>query len=586
MRVLVRHITRRSQTGLGHTDKTVAGDSLTIGRGADADVFLSDLHVALHHAVLRRVSSGRFSVQARTPSGIKINGRTLQTGIVRAGDRIGVGLSTLRLERGDQEHDVVLEVDEARTRGGEKADSGPTTLRAAGLGRRRWAWAAFLVVLAIGLGLPLAEIFGERDGLALDGGSADAAARDGGGITRHVDWLLAGSDRIWETGPMSKPHRSFGADCGQCHRQPFQRVSDAACLDCHENQPHHADDTGLMRSAGLSARRCASCHVEHSGTEALRAADADICSDCHSAPESNMPGSDLQAVSGFAGDRHPQFRVRLVSFNEGGEPAWKRVPMDGPVSEQSGLAFPHDAHLAADGVEGPQGKEQLACGDCHRPGPTGVTMQPVRFERDCQRCHQLNFEPEDPDRQLPHGRPGLVVSMLEEYYSRVALAGGFDRADAEVDPPDVVERERTASSELEEGGRRAALAWAREQAGVVASEMFDYRACSTCHQVTRTPDDPAGWRVHPVALTQQWFPQADFTHARHEQMACNDCHEAGGSEAASDVLMPGIATCQECHGGSGASDRIASGCVDCHGFHTATDLRMGANDEGMAHAQR
>ena len=40
MRVLVRHITRRSQAGVGHSDRTVEGHRITIGRGSDADVFL------------------------------------------------------------------------------------------------------------------------------------------------------------------------------------------------------------------------------------------------------------------------------------------------------------------------------------------------------------------------------------------------------------------------------------------------------------------------------------------------------------------------------------------------------------------
>ena len=584
MRVLLRYITRRSQAGVDHKDKAVETDNLTIGRGTDADLFLTDLHVALHHAVLRRVSSGRFAVQARTPSGVKINGETTQSGIVRPGDSVGVGLSTLRLEKGG-EHDLVIEVDEARTRSGGKADAGATTLRAAGLRRRRWAWALFLLVLGIGLGLPMGQIYLQRD--EMDGGQPTAGVEpdeDASVPNVAMDWLLSGGDRVWSTGPMSKPHQSFGEDCGQCHRKPFQRVTDAACVDCHESQPHHADDEQLMRTAGLSERRCASCHVEHSGTEALRASDSALCSDCHAEPQRNMPGSDLQAVAGFAEQEHPQFRVRLVSFDDEDRPTWDRVRMTGPVSENSGLLFPHDVHLDEEGIQGPEGKEQLACADCHQPGPTGTTMQPVRFEQDCQSCHQLDFEPEEPDRQLPHGKPELVLSMLEEYYSRVALAGGFDRSDAEVEPPEVVKRDRPASSGLDEGGRRAALAWAQEQARVVAGELFEYRTCHTCHNVERVNGAEAEWRVHPVALTQHWFPRADFTHAKHEQMACNDCHAAGESDSSEDVLMPAIGNCQECHGGADASAKIASDCTDCHGFHTASELEMGTGNGGLVNA--
>ena len=176
MRVLVRHITQKARSGVGHSDHEVDGDSLTIGRGSKDDVFLSDLHVALHHAMLRPVSNGRFSIQARTPSGVKVNGRTVQTSVVRPGDTLEIGLSTLRLRRPDADHDLVMEVEETRTQPGEAAQAGPTTLAAAGLRRRRWAWALFVAILALGLGVPFGhmvrENLGSDDGMTAGDGTA------------------------------------------------------------------------------------------------------------------------------------------------------------------------------------------------------------------------------------------------------------------------------------------------------------------------------------------------------------------------------------------------------------------------------
>jgi len=57
---------------------------------------------------------------------------------------------------------------------------------------------------------------------------------------------------------------------------------------------------------------------------------------------------------------------------------------------------------------------------------------------------------------------------------------------------------------------------------------------------------------------------------------CDTCHEAAKSKAASDVLMPDIETCRDCHGSGdphrNPPDKVLSGCTMCHGFH---DTRHG-----------
>jgi hypothetical protein len=36
----------------------------------------------------------------------------------------------------------------------------------------------------------------------------------------------------------------------------------------------------------------------------------------------------------------------------------------------------------------------------------------------CVSCHELTFDPEAPERQLPHGKPREVVRALEDYFVR------------------------------------------------------------------------------------------------------------------------------------------------------------------------
>jgi cytochrome c553 len=103
------------------------------------------------------------------------------------------------------------------------------------------------------------------------------------------------------------------------------------------------------------------------------------------------------------------------------------------------------------------------------------------------------------------------------------------------------------------------------------------------------------WKVTRVKLPDIWMPQAIFDHAAHgtSLTPCSTCHAAETSKTASDVLMPGIETCRDCHGGergeaapanagtrppraplpgaqgttTASTARIPSACIDCHGFH-------------------
>ncbi|MDZ7749278.1 MAG: hypothetical protein U5K43_11000 [Halofilum sp. (in: g-proteobacteria)] len=93
------------------------------------------------------------------PAASRWTAAPVATGNLRAGDTLGVGLSTLRLQRADGTHDLVLDVEETQAQPGQAAEAGATSLQEAGLGRRRWAWAALVVViLLLGVGVPLGRM--------------------------------------------------------------------------------------------------------------------------------------------------------------------------------------------------------------------------------------------------------------------------------------------------------------------------------------------------------------------------------------------------------------------------------------------
>ena len=64
------------------------------------------------------------------------------------------------------------------------------------------------------------------------------------------------------------------------------------------------------------------------------------------------------------------------------------------------------------------------------------------------------------------------------------------------------------------------------------------------------------------------MPRARFNHAMHLTQPCTSCHsDAERSKLSSDILMPRIEKCRECHGDVNDSTKLSSDCVMCHRFH-------------------
>jgi Zn-finger protein len=267
-----------------------------------------------------------------------------------------------------------------------------------------------------------------------------------------------------------------------------------------------------------------------------------VCTDCHAEPERYGARTGAKRVTDFE-TNHPPFRLS----------EW---PSEQPASQ---LKFTHAAHLDSRGIKAPDGTVVMQCADCHTPTEEGRSFLPIRMETHCASCHRLEFDPAEPARTVPHGDPVEVLRVLSGHYSTRYLAGYADplagRASA-VLPPGV---------EVAPAERARLLGVARDRALRVASDLFERRACVDCHSVTRVDKggEPA-WKIAPVKLVSNWMPGAEFDHTLHgtSLTPCSTCHKAETSKQASNVLMPPIETCRDCHRGTMATD-----CVDCHGFH-------------------
>jgi hypothetical protein len=198
-------------------------------------------------------------------------------------------------------------------------------------------------------------------------------------------------------------------------------------------------------------------------------------------------------------------------------------------------------------------------------------MAPIAMEKHCRECHRLTFEPQQSQRQVPHGPVEEVRTMLREFYARLVLGD----VPAGVRPPQDLPRLRPGAV-LAAQERQQAMRLVDEKAQRVLRELLQTRdVCSTCHYISRSPQGE--WQVAPVVLTAAWMPGATFTHAKHGAQPCISCHDVRASRRSEDVVMPEITRCRECHGGAAAAaGKLASDCATCHRFHAGRELWHGA----------
>lgn len=532
MIVLIRFLTRNAAGDVQHSDKIVEAPAITLGRATDQTLHLRDRRARLQHAEIAPKNGG-IHITTSAMAGVTVNGRSQRDAKLATGDVIEVGANILTVIDAPDGIDLAFTFElsaDATSEHLEQSWTTPTT-GIGGFSKRKLAWSLAALVLIVAFAVPL---------------------------------LL--QETLLSAGPVHPAHSSLATDCAACHVSAFERVPDEACTECHTVNRHVTDSPHAV----LGEQRCASCHLEHNEPAQLVKQHQGLCADCHSDLADDVP---LQDASDFL-DAHPDFRVSLLrpdtetvgARHAGDEYTWTTEHIDladAMTADRSNLKFDHAVHLDEAGIITPDGKRVIECAECHVPETGGARMQAITMDEHCSGCHTLSFDPDDPSRVVPHGDPAGVVQALIEYYSAKLLGE---------DPDAVEQRVRRPGQRLTREDRDRAAAEARQQALVVAEDLFERRACANCHEVT-TVDAELPWHVLPVRLTDTFFPHANFSHAAHdtEVTSCNSCHAASGSSSAHDLLMPDIDSCRECHG-SGASRRndasqIPSTCIMCHSFH-------------------
>ncbi|HCO91167.1 MAG TPA: hypothetical protein DIT40_09365 [Alphaproteobacteria bacterium] len=554
MEAVVTYLARLSRGGVSRKPEELEAETLRFGRATNAEVYLADPRVRLEHAVLHHRPGGIF-VEAEEGADIRVNGISVPSRAVDIGDVIAVGPYDITIVEAPEGKDVAIDVELVRPLSDDYealTARSVTSLAGRGVSKRVWSWGLALAIIALFLIAPI--VF----------------------FTLHEEpkprsEIAFRLDQSWDSGPISTAHRFISMQCNVCHEAAFVQVKDEACFTCHEKITHHFDpqapelaEVGLYQDAAGSA--CQSCHKEHNGDAAISIMQDSFCADCHADIEADAPKTQLLNASNFE-DEHPEFRP-LVMLDPVAQRS-ERISLNEPdkLVERSGLRFPHDVHLKKDGIRGPKGREELVCASCHVSEPSGASFFPIEMEAQCERCHQLKFEPRRPDRVLPHGQVDNAQLLIREFYSDFALRGGAGDSGGK---EELIIRRRPGSEPVKQEIVKAdPKQWAEQQARKVADQAFGRTMCGTCHEVmTGEGAGPLNWSVVPASVSNRWLPGGRYDHKAHfEIVECENCHAADKSHLATDVLLPKIEICQDCHSGENAADKVPSNCVSCHDYH-------------------
>jgi hypothetical protein len=203
--------------------------------------------------------------------------------------------------------------------------------------------------------------------------------------------------------------------------------------------------------------------------------------------------------------------------------------------------------------------QALECKDCHDPAPDGARFQPVDMEEDCAMCHDLAFDRSGGTlRTLRHGEPAQVVADLRDFY----------RGRASPRPSVLAPAARRRPGDSPDLRNRIQFARGPGSAERAIRNVFSPGgACWGCHRVEAPTGGSLDFRIRPVAFPLRYLHKGWFDHRAHATQSCSSCHAAERSSAASDLLIPDLASCRTCHGGEGSSKPVPSSCAMCHDYH-------------------
>ncbi len=415
--------------------------------------------------------------------------------------------------------------------------------------------------------------------------------------------LVPAFHRAHQAGPVSKAHAQFNQDCATCHDQsfgPLERlftptvsITDKSCNQCHIGTRHQAKQD--------HEASCVSCHHEHQGHEILASHVGDQhCTQCHANLPNHLKDGEKTVfhanITDFKRD-HPDF-----------QPALKGKKDDAKIK------FNHKAHLnldlealrqanknaAPDVLKGMGAK--LECSQCHVLDEQRQYFLPIRYESQCAQCHPLNVplagkfaKDLDPavaefvKTPLPHKEPAIVRAVLRDrlvqFAQKNTVVAGPSEPSPDVRPlpwkPSVPVTDAQWAWAIKQGAQTEAVLFMNKQ----WSKAESMTGCTYCHFEQKRAGSSDLPEYFPTEIPSRWYKHSVFNHGSHRFLNCVECHDRNAdgmpvakSQTTSDILLPTLKVCQECHRGPiGTSGSAGNSCVQCHRYHDRTQERAPEN---------
>ncbi len=350
---------------------------------------------------------------------------------------------------------------------------------------------------------------------------------------------------------------------------------DANCLACHAGKKFHQPDMPADFA-------CHACHKEHQTSGFMSAVDSNYCTSCHGSAElmaaSRVKSAKTDPHAFASTESKPGLKVQPRERPKNGytdvitafhldHPEF-RLLRDG-AHDENPLKFNHALHLRTGKIP-----RVLKCADCHERDGRGEYQRQITYEKNCAECHALQFDPDTPSAKdkpgirLPHGDPYYVRAFLRSLNIQYEEYGrsheGITRRN---ELNDYVRTKKAGIEKLYETGENLerSIFFADMKGEVPGGRRAPFAGCATCHVVSEPESDNATPVIKKVSTPDRWMVLGKFNHDMHQKgLTCLDCHKVMNSEATSDLNLPSIKSCVDCHSPKGGID---SRCIRCHTYH-------------------
>jgi hypothetical protein len=273
--------------------------------------------------------------------------------------------------------------------------------------------------------------------------------------------------------------------------------------------------------------------------------DFTVGGDAKNQPRLRPEGGYTDVINAFHTD-HPEFRQ-----------------IKDKVHDSNTLKFNHAVHMGKGNMP-----RELNCATCHEQDGRGEYQLPITYGKHCAECHTLQFDEKTPGLTLPHGDPYYVRAFLRSLNIQYEEFGrdveGITRREDLIEyirgKRAFIENEYKTGEDLEH-----MVFFSDKGAKFADGAKAAFTGCVVCHEVQEPESANATPKIGKVGVPVRWLTLGKFNHDLHRKgLTCLDCHDVMKSELTSDLNLPSIKSCVDCHSPQGGIDHR---CTSCHTYH-------------------